>query len=59
MEITGKFFAMTRVPATAVHGWLNIGLTATLLACAAVILVSVARRWYVALAGRGPATAGA
>ncbi len=26
LEITGKFFAMTKEPATALRGWLNIGL---------------------------------
>ena len=52
MEITGRFFAMTKEPATALRGWLNIGLTAMLLACAAVILVSVARRWYAVMTSK-------
>jgi carbon starvation protein len=52
LEITGRFYEMTKVPATALRGWLNIGLTAMLLVCAAVILASVARRWYVVLSGR-------
>ena len=50
MEISGRFFKMTQAPATAVQGWLNIGLTAMLLACTAVILGSAARRWL----GRKP-----
>ncbi len=54
LEITGKFFAMTKVPATALRGWLNIGLTAMLLVCAGVILAGVARRWVAAMAGRKP-----
>ena len=43
MEITGRFYKMTQAPATALQGWLNIGLTAMLLACAAVILGSARR----------------
>jgi carbon starvation protein len=54
LEITGKFHAMTKVPATALRGWLNIGLTVMLLACVAVILAGVARRWVVAMGERKP-----
>ncbi len=43
-EITGKFWAMTRDPEQVVRGWLNIGLTAMLLVCAAVIMVSAFAR---------------
>ncbi len=57
LEITGRFYGMTKAPATALRGWLNIGLTAMLLVCAAVILASVARRWYVVMAGRKPVAA--
>jgi carbon starvation protein len=56
LEITGRFYEMTKAPATALRGWLNIGLTAMLLVCAAVILASVARRWYVVLSGRKAAS---
>jgi carbon starvation protein len=52
LEITGRFLAMTRVPATAVRGWLNIGLTAMLLVCAAVILASAVGRWVNVLSSR-------
>jgi carbon starvation protein len=38
-EITGKFWKMVQSPAY-VRGWLNIGLTAMLLVCAAVILIA-------------------
>ncbi len=38
LEITGKFWRMTRNPETFLKGWLNIGLTATLLALVAIIL---------------------
>ena len=38
-EITGKFWKMIQA-GSVVRGWLNIGLTAMLLVCAAVILVS-------------------
>ena len=45
MEISGKFYAMTKAPATAVQGWLNIGLTLLLLVCAVIILVSAVQKW--------------
>ncbi len=53
LEITGRFYA-TKVPKTALSGWLNIGLTATLLACAGVILASVALAVGPPMAVRGP-----
>jgi carbon starvation protein len=43
-EITGKFWKMVQGGA-AVRGWLNIGLTAMVLACVAVIVVSAVLRW--------------
>jgi carbon starvation protein len=43
-EITGKFWKMTQTGAV-VRGWLNIGLTAMLLVCVAVILGSAAAKW--------------
>ena len=43
-EITGKFWRMIQSGAV-LRGWLNIGLTAMLLTCVAVILVSAAVRW--------------
>ncbi len=49
MEITGKFARMTKVPATALKGWLNIGLTAALLALVAIILVAAVGKWLAAL----------
>jgi len=45
LEISGKFARMTRVPETALKGWLNIGLTVTLLALVAIILASAVTRW--------------
>jgi carbon starvation protein len=50
-EIRGKFWTMTRSAETAmqIKGWLNIGLTALLLTCAAVILVSASGRWLATL----------
>ncbi len=52
MEITGKFAKMTRDPATMVKGYLNIGLTATLLVLVAIILASSIAHWLKAI--RGP-----
>jgi len=49
MEISGRFWGMTQAPATAVQGWLNIGLTAMLLVCATIIVGSAARVWVAAL----------
>ncbi len=54
-EITGKFYKMTQVPATALKGYLNIGFTAMLLVCVAIILLAAVRRWWLVLAGRVPA----
>jgi carbon starvation protein len=45
-EITGKFWNMVK-GAAPVRGWLNIGLTAMLLLCVAVIVVSAVVRWVV------------
>jgi carbon starvation protein len=43
-EITGKFWNMIR-SGYVVTGWLNIGLTSMLMACAVVILGSAVGRW--------------
>ncbi len=51
LEITGKFTKMTQVPATAIKGYLNIGLTATLLTLVAIILASSVARWLKAIRG--------
>jgi carbon starvation protein len=45
LEITGKFYKMTQVPATMLQGWLNIGFTLMLLVCAAIIVGSAAIKW--------------
>jgi carbon starvation protein len=45
-EITGRFWNMVNGgPATAIRGWLNIGLTVMVLTCVAVIVVSAIMRW--------------
>lgn len=54
LEITGKFTRMTQVDATRVKGYLNIGLTATLLALVAVILASSVAHWIRALRAGSP-----
>ena len=54
LEITGKFTRMTRVPATMVKGYLNIGLTATLLVLVAIILASSVAHWLKAIRGTAP-----
>ncbi len=51
MQITGKFHAMTKNPATALKGWLNIGLTAMLLGLVAIILLAAVGRWASAMRG--------
>jgi len=55
-EITGKFWKMTRNPETLLKGWLNIGITATLLILVAVILASAIARWVGAIRGDIPIT---
>jgi carbon starvation protein len=49
LEITGKFWRMTRNPETLIKGWLNIGLTVTLLALVAIILIAACRKWFEAI----------
>jgi carbon starvation protein len=56
-EITGKFSKMIQ-SGSVVRGWLNIGLTAMLLVCAAVILGTAVWRWQ-GLVKRGAYRAGA
>lgn len=53
-EITGKFWKMIQSGAVA-RGWLNIGLTAMLLTCVAVIVGSAVVRWAGTLS-RSPTT---
>ncbi|WP_165071551.1 carbon starvation CstA family protein [Paludisphaera rhizosphaerae] len=43
-EISGKFWGMIKAGQVA-KGWLNIGLTAMMIACVAVILASAITRW--------------
>ena len=45
---------MTRDPETFLKGWLNIGLTATLLALVAIILVAAVSKWVAALRAGKP-----
>jgi carbon starvation protein len=52
-EITGKFYNMIKAGYVA-RGALNIGLTAMLLVCAAVILGSAAARWLATLKRPAP-----
>ncbi|MBV8677813.1 MAG: hypothetical protein JO355_11685, partial [Planctomycetaceae bacterium] len=47
-EVTGKFYRMIQSGAV-LKGSLNIGLTAMLLVCTAVILISAVIRWLSAL----------
>ena len=51
LEITGRFTRMTQAPATRIQGYLNIGLTATLLVLVAIILASSVAHWLKALRG--------
>jgi carbon starvation protein len=57
LEITGKFWNMVQSGSVA-RGWLNIGLTAMLLVCAAIILVSACGRWLATLRKSPEATSG-
>jgi carbon starvation protein len=56
-EITGKFYRMWLVPATRFKGALNIGLTAMLLTCVAVILASAIVRCVAAVKASKPEVA--
>lgn len=55
-EISGNFWAMTKNPATATKGYLNIGLTAMVLSCVAIILVSAVAKWLNVLRSEKPTT---
>jgi carbon starvation protein len=54
LEITGKFWRMTRNPETVLKGWLNIGLTATLMTLVAIILVAAIGKWVGAIRAGKP-----
>jgi carbon starvation protein len=58
-EITGPFYRMCLAPATRLKGTLNIGLTALLLACVAIILAAAAARWVSVVRKGAPREAGA
>ncbi len=64
-EITGRFWRMAHQSRTMVHGWLNIGLTAMVLTCVLVIVVSAVLRWIAptkpedSLSAESPAQMGA
>ena len=57
LEIRGKFWRMTQNPATLVKGWLNIGLTVTLLVLVAIILLGAVGRWFAAIRSGKPEVA--
>ena len=57
LEIVGKYWKMTREPATQVKGWLNIGLTVTLLVLVSIILFEAVRKWIAAGRGKKPPAA--
>ena len=44
-SITGNFLPLARLPGKAFQGWFNAGLTATMMLCTAVMIVSSAIRW--------------
>jgi len=46
INITGNFIPLAATPGNAFMGWLNAGLTALMMACAVLILVEAARRWW-------------
>ena len=46
LNITDNFYPMTKNPATATQGYVDVVLTVIILVCAIIILVDSARRWY-------------
>ncbi|MBI5646284.1 MAG: carbon starvation protein A [Ignavibacteriae bacterium] len=57
LNITDNFWPLTQSPATAVQGWVNIGLTALIMICAIVVLIEAFRSWgRVLLKGQPPHT---
>ena len=49
LNITDNFWPLTSNPATAVQGYVNSILTATIMVCAVVVLAEAFRRWYAVL----------
>jgi carbon starvation protein len=45
LNVTDNFWLMTKNPATAVSGWVNIALTVIIMGCAVVVLVEAFRKW--------------
>ncbi len=46
INITDNFLPLTRSEATAVQGWINIGMTIVIMTCAVIVLFEAFRRWY-------------
>jgi carbon starvation protein len=51
LSIRDNFFPLTKEPATATLGWINSGMTATIMACAVIIIWDAGRRWFKAYKG--------
>jgi carbon starvation protein len=52
MSIRDNFWPLTKVPATAVQGYIDSIAMAIMLVCAVIIMVSAVRRWVMVLSGR-------
>lgn len=46
LNITDNFLPLTNNPKSAVQGYINIGMTITIMMCAVIILLEAMRRWY-------------
>jgi hypothetical protein len=51
LSFTDLFLPMTHNPSTVLKGWLNAGVTLTMMACVLAIVVDSARRWRQAPGG--------
>jgi carbon starvation protein len=45
LNITDTFWPMTRYAATAGTGWVNIGLSVIIMACAVIVIIEAFRKW--------------
>jgi carbon starvation protein len=52
LTIRDIFWPLTKNPATAVNGWVDVIAMAIMLICAVILLVSAVRRWLLVLSGK-------
>jgi carbon starvation protein len=46
INITDNFYPLTKVPASALQGWINVAMTIVIMLCAIIVVAEAFRRWY-------------